>query len=117
MDIKNDPEIAAANAAAEKAKVDAYNEKQRLEDEKKRKSDEAKLGQSVSGNVIGVGANPVVTALQEQQAIAREQLAYLQIIASQSTNTRSADVTASGATPSTPANASPSRAALVTKNK
>ena len=113
--ILNAGEIEAAKrasdqAAAAKAKADA-------EDEKKRKSDEIKLGSSVSGNVIGVGANPVVTALQEQQAIAREQLAYLQIIASQSTNTRSADVTASGATPSTPANASPSRAALVTKNK
>ena len=103
--------------AASKAEFDAAAEKTRLEDEKKRQSNEMKLGSSASGNVIGVGANPVVTALQEQQAIAREQLAYLQIIASQSTNTRSADVTASGATPSTPANASPSRAALVTKNK
>lgn len=103
--------------AASKAEFDAAAEKTRLEDEKKRQSNEMKLGSSVSGNVIGVGANPVVTALQEQQAIAREQLAYLQIIALQSTNTRSADVTASGATPSTPANASPSRAALVTKNK
>jgi hypothetical protein len=72
---------------------------------------------SMSGGIIGVGANPVVTALQEQQAIQREQLAYLQIIASNKTVSPAADVTASGATPSTPANASPSRAALLTKNK
>jgi hypothetical protein len=72
---------------------------------------------SMSGNIIGVGANPVVIALQEQQAIQREQLAYLQIIASNKTASPAADVTASGATPSTPANASPSRAALLTKNK
>jgi hypothetical protein len=72
---------------------------------------------SVSGNVIGVGANPVVTALQEQQAIAREQLAVLQVIASKGSSGPTGDVTASGATPSTPANASPSRASLVTKKK
>jgi hypothetical protein len=72
---------------------------------------------SVSGNVIGVGANPVVTALQEQQLVAREQLAVLQVIASNGMQGPARDVTASGATPSTPANASPSRAALLTKNK
>lgn len=72
---------------------------------------------SVSGNVIGVGANPVVTALQEQQVIAREQLACLQTIAGKAASAPSVDVTASGATPQTPANASPSRAALLTKNK
>ena len=75
------------------------------------------LPSSMSGNVIGVGANPVVTALQEQQAIAREQLACLQTIAGKSMTASSVDVTASGATPQTPANASPSRAALLTKNK
>ena len=73
---------------------------------------------SVSGNVIGVGANPVVTALQEQQAIARASLTQLEIIAAQFGYAATyKDVTASGATPRTPANASPSRAALLTKNK
>jgi len=72
---------------------------------------------SFSGNVIGVGANPVVSALQEQQAIARDQLTCLQIIASKGTGPGSSDVTASGATPSTPANASPNRSPLVTKSK
>jgi hypothetical protein len=72
---------------------------------------------SMSGNVIGVGSNPVVTALQEQQVIAREQLACLQTIAGKAASAPSVDVTASGATPQTPANASPSRAALLTKKK
>ena len=74
---------------------------------------------SISGNVIGVGQNPVVTALHEQQVIAMQQLNYLQIIASRGTGTPSADVTDKGATPDTPANASPtpSRAALLTKKK
>jgi hypothetical protein len=59
---------------------------------------------SVSGSVIGVGQNPVVTALQEQQGIAREQLACLQVIAGR-TNGAAVDpnLTNKGATPSTPA--------------
>lgn len=73
------------------------------------------LPTSMSGNVIGVGANPVVTALQEQQAIAREQLACLQIMAAQGSGTPSSELTNKGATPDTPANTSPSRAALLTK--
>jgi hypothetical protein len=73
---------------------------------------------SVSGNVIGVGANPVVTALQEQQVIAKASLTQLEIIAAKFGYAATyMDVTASGATPQTPANASPSRAALLTKNK
>jgi hypothetical protein len=72
---------------------------------------------SVSGNVIGVGQNPVVTAIQEQQAIAREQLACLQIIAAKGTSSPSGDVTASGAVPSTPANNAQNRSPIVTKNK
>jgi hypothetical protein len=72
---------------------------------------------SVSGNVIGVGSNPVVTALQEQQAIAREQLACLQVIAAKGSTPASADITASGVTPNTPANTSTNRSPLVTKSK
>ena len=59
---------------------------------------------SVSGNVIGVGQNPVITALQEQQAIAREQLACLQVIAARGTSSGPpADLTQKGGTPVTPA--------------
>jgi hypothetical protein len=71
---------------------------------------------SVSGNVIGVGANPVVTALQEQQVIAREQLACLQVIAANNNGAAvDPNLTDKGATPATPANTSPSRARLLTK--
>ena len=105
--------LADKEKAAADAKANADAEKKRLEDEK----NQSKLGSSVSGNVIGVGANPVVTALQEQQAIAREQLAYLQIIASKGTDSTSGNVTASGAVPSTPANAAMNRSPIVTKDK
>jgi hypothetical protein len=73
---------------------------------------------SVSGNVIGVGSNPVVQALQEQQGIAREQLTQLQIIAAKFGYAATyMDVTASGATPSTPANSSTNRSSIVNKTK
>jgi hypothetical protein len=73
---------------------------------------------AVSGNVIGVGQNPVVTALQEQQGIALQQLSVLQVIASKFGYAATyMDVTASGATPNTPANASTNRSPVVTKSK
>lgn len=101
---------------AQQAEIDAANERKKAEQERTKGISNPSVN-SVSGNVIGVGANPVVTALQEQQAIAREQLACLQAIASKSASGPSVDITASGATPVTPANTSPSRAALLTKNK
>jgi len=101
---------------AQKAELDAALEKKKAEEARAKSITNTNVS-SVSGNVIGVGANPVVTALQEQQAIAREQLAVLQVIASNGMQGPSGDVTASGATPRTPANTSPSRAALLTKNK
>jgi primosomal protein N' len=92
------------------------------EDEAKAKSVTAATGQkptipsSISGNVIGVGQNPVVTALQEQQVIAREQLACLQTIAANNNGAAvDPNLTNKGATPPTPANTSPSRARLLTK--
>jgi hypothetical protein len=98
------------------AEMNAASEKKKADDEKAGRFN-ANVN-SVGGNVIGVGANPVVTALQEQQAIARAQLTYLEIIAAKFGYAATyMDVTASGATPQTPANASPSRAALLTKNK
>ena len=73
---------------------------------------------NVSGNVIGVGSNPIVNELKEQQGIAREQLTCLQILAQRLGYQSSVlDVTASGATPHTPANASPNKSPTVTKNK
>jgi hypothetical protein len=103
--------------AEERIKKEEEEAKIRAAKDRAKKEAASPMAHSVSGNVIGVGANPVVTALQEQQAIAREQLAVLQVIASNGMQGPSGDVTASGATPRTPANTSPSRAALLTKNK
>lgn len=104
----------ANSGATAKALLAAINQGK----EEKDKSADTKSGvHSVSGNVIGVGQNPVVTAIQEQQAIAREQLACLQIIAAKGTSSPSGDVTASGAVPSTPANAALNRSPIVSKNK
>jgi len=74
-------------------------------DEKSKAADsKGASASSVSGSVIGVGQNPVVSALQEQQGIAREQLACLQVIAGR-TNGAAVDpnLTNKGATPNTPA--------------
>lgn len=74
-------------------------------DEKAKAADtKDKTPSAVSGSVIGVGQNPVVSALMEQQGIAREQLACLQVIAGR-TNGAAVDpnLTNKGATPNTPA--------------
>jgi len=74
-------------------------------DEKAKAADtKDKTASAVSGSVIGVGQNPVVSALMEQQGIAREQLACLQVIAGR-TNGAAVDpnLTNKGATPNTPA--------------
>jgi|688.fasta_scaffold69093_5 hypothetical protein len=113
---------AAASGGADKSKAllaaikagGASTEKEKAADTKGTTSSTG----AISGNVIGVGANPIVTALQEQQGIALQQLTCLQILAAKYGYTASVmDVTASGATPSTPANASPNRSPLVTKSK
>jgi hypothetical protein len=104
--------------AADRARKEEEDAKVKAAKDSVKKETASTLPGSMSGNVIGVGANPVVTALQEQQAIARASLTQLEIIAAQFGYAATyKDVTASGATPSTPANASPSRAALLTKNK
>lgn len=59
---------------------------------------------SVSGNVIGVGQNPVVTAINEQVDVAKQSLDYLRMIASQKgSNLPSPGLTEKGGTPITPA--------------
>jgi hypothetical protein len=107
----------ANSGAAAKALLAAIGGAPKVEKEKAADSKSSNAS-SVSGNVIGVGQNPVITALQEQQAIARQQLAYLQIIAAYMVTTNaSGDLTASGATPRTPANAAMNRSPIVTKSK
>jgi hypothetical protein len=62
---------------------------------------------SVSGNVIGVGQNPVVSAIHEQVEVAKQSLDYLRMIASQKgSNLPSPGLTDKGATPITPASRS-----------
>jgi hypothetical protein len=113
---------AAASGGADKSKAllaaikagAASTEKEKAADTKGTTSSTG----AISGNVIGVGQNPVVTALQEQQGIALQQLSVLQVIASKFGYAATyMDVTASGATPSTPANASQNRAPIVNKTK
>ena len=113
---------AAASGSADKSRAllaaikagDTKTEKEKSADTKGATSSTG----AISGNVIGVGQNPVVTALQEQQGIALQQLSCLQILASKYGYAATyMDVTASGATPSTPANASQNRAPIVNKTK
>lgn len=58
---------------------------------------------NVSGNVIGVGQNPVVTAIQEQTELARQQVEYLRMMATKTPNTPPVNLTEKGGTPVTPA--------------
>jgi len=63
---------------------------------------------SVSGNVIGVGQNPVISAIHEQTEIAKQQRDYLAIIASKGKPAGApGDITNKGATPETPATGTP----------
>jgi hypothetical protein len=59
---------------------------------------------SVSGNVIGVGQNPVIAALQDQTEIAKQSMTYLEMIAYNfGPQNKFRDITDKGATPITPA--------------
>lgn len=58
---------------------------------------------SVSGNVIGVGQNPVVTAIQEQTELAKQQVEYLRMMATKTPATTPVNLTEKGGTPVTPA--------------
>jgi hypothetical protein len=58
---------------------------------------------SVSGSVIGVGQNPVVSAIHEQTELAKQQVEFLRQIAAKNPATSSTVNTEKGGTPSTPA--------------
>jgi hypothetical protein len=62
---------------------------------------------SVSGSVIGVGQNPVVSAIHEQTELAKQQVEYLRILASKTTPGTPANLTEKGGTPVTPATSAP----------
>ena len=91
--------------------------KKKDEDAKNAKMPDADMKAShVSGNVIGVGANPVLSAIHEQVELAKQQLEYLRMIASKGDKAGPpADLTEKGATPNTPA--SPSRLSLLIPQK
>jgi hypothetical protein len=103
-DLAKNPELnLEAVAAKKKAEEEAAKAKKNAEI----KTPEIKASSinpsAVSGNVIGVGANPVIAAMQEQTQIAKEQRDYLAIIASRPVQHSFANITDKGATPSTPA--------------
>lgn len=58
---------------------------------------------SVSGNVIGVGQNPVVSAIHEQTELSKQSVEYLRMLATKTPNTPPANMTEKGGTPVTPA--------------
>ena len=109
--------INAESKAYEKQLIAEANAKKKDEDAKNAKKPDADMKAShVSGNVIGVGANPVLSAIHEQVELAKQQLEYLRMIASKGDKAGPpADLTEKGATPNTPA--SPSRLSLLIPQK
>jgi hypothetical protein len=63
----------------------------------------ANASSNISGNVIGVGQNPVVSAIHEQIELNKQQVEYLRILATIEPSATSTRFTNKGATPSTPA--------------
>jgi hypothetical protein len=98
------------NAARTKAMLDAIKAGTKTEKTEKDKSADTK-GQtggnsstSVSGNVIGVGQNPVVSAIHEQTELMRMQLEYLKVLGVPTMRDPSFwRITEKGGTPATPA--------------
>jgi hypothetical protein len=89
-----------ARTAAVLAAIKAGEEKKKEPE----KSTSPTSASSVSGNVIGVGQNPVISAMQEQTEIAKQQLECLRVIATKGQPAGTAgDITNKGATPDTPA--------------
>ena len=86
-----------------KALLKLIKEGSKTEKEKASDTKATTTASSISGNVIGVGANPVISALEEQTQIAKEQRDYLAIIASRPVQQSVSNITDKGATPSTPA--------------
>ena len=89
-----------------RALLDALKKSEKPEKEKAADTKGSSTGSasSVSGNVIGVGQNPVVSAIHEQIEIAKQQLEYLKLLGGPSTRVGpSPNLTDKGATPSTPA--------------
>jgi hypothetical protein len=95
---KNDAAKAILAAIAGTTKA----EKEKASDTKGKTGGNA--ASSVSGNVIGVGQNPVIAALQDQTEIAKQSMTYLEMIAYNfGPQNKFRDITEKGGTPVTPA--------------
>jgi hypothetical protein len=87
-------------------------DKKKIEEPKKEKEKLPEIrgistdANSFSGNVIGVGQNPVISAIHEQTEIAKQQLEYLRLLAYKNATAPSPNITDKGATPATPATGS-----------
>ncbi len=104
-DLAKNPELnLEAVAAKKKAEEEAAKAKAKQVESKPAAFKGIDSATSVSGNVIGVGQNPVVSAIHEQVEIAKQQLEYLRMIASQKTPSLPlSEMTEKGGTPETPA--------------
>jgi hypothetical protein len=101
-----------ASSSGDKAKaiLDVIKSTQKTEKEKAADTKGQTGGStatSVSGNVIGVGQNPVVTAIHEQTELAKQSVEYLRMLATKTPNTPPANLTEKGGTPVTPATSAP----------
>jgi hypothetical protein len=95
---------AGSNTAAvlAAAKAGGKDEKEKSADTKGQTGGNAAT--SVSGNVIGVGQNPVISAIQDQTEIAKQSMTYLEMIAHNfGPQNKFRDITEKGGTPITPA--------------
>jgi hypothetical protein len=95
---------AGSNTAAvlAAAKAGGKDEKEKAADTKGQTGGNS--ASSVSGNVIGVGQNAVVSAIYEQTEIAKQSMTYLEMIAHNfGAQNNFRDITEKGGTPITPA--------------
>jgi hypothetical protein len=110
--IKPTSAAASTTSSGERAKaiLDVIKSTQKTEKEKAADTKGQTGGStatSVSGNVIGVGQNPVVTAIHEQTELAKQSVEYLRMLATKTPNTPPANLTEKGGTPVTPATSAP----------
>lgn len=97
---------AASSGDKAKAILDVIKATQKTEKEKSADTKGQTGGNaatSVSGNVIGVGQNPVVSAIHEQTELAKQSVEYLRMLATKTPNTPPVNLTEKGGTPLTPA--------------
>jgi hypothetical protein len=109
LGLENVAETPASKPGSASKVLDALKKPEKAEKEKAadtKGSTPSGTASSVSGNVIGVGQNPVISAMHEQIEIAKQQLDYLRMIAAKGGNSGPpSDLTDKGAIPVTPVTA------------